>query len=138
MLRDTIALKGGDCMRLNPDCIRDILLSVEEKSDGMNSVTIDRDMFPRLERYTTGEIYYHVRQSADANLLSDMKEDLIGNCRVRDLTPIGHEFIANIRKDSLWERTKDTAKMIGSNSLKAIVQIASNVVAEVIKAKFSG
>ena len=123
-------------MRLNPDCIRDILLTVEDKSDGSSSVTIARNTDPRLDPYTAGEIYYHVRQCVEVNLLSGMKEDMLGNCTVRDLTPAGHEFIANIRKDTLWERTKETAKSVGSNSLKAIAQIASYVVAEVIKAKF--
>ena len=123
-------------MRLNPDCIRDILLFVEEQSNGSNSIAIRQAADNRLRHYTKDEIYYHVKQSAETNLLSNFKEDMLENCSVRDLTPTGHEFLANIRKDNLWERTKETAKVIGSNSLKAIVQIASNVVAEVIKAHF--
>lgn len=123
-------------MKLNPDCIRDILLTVEEKSDGKNSVSLTCALSPRLKSYTPEELYYHVKQSAEANLLSDMKVDIIGTCRVRDLTPTGHEFIANIRKDSLWTRTKEKAKLIGSTSLNALVQIASNVVAELIKTNF--
>ena len=58
-----------------------------------------------------------------------------GNCLIKDLSPAGHEFIANIRSDSNWKKVKDISKNIGSSSLNALTQIAVSVVSSLIKDK---
>lgn len=55
---------------------------------------------------------------------------------VQDLTPTGHKFIENIRQDTIWNNTKSIAAKVGSKSLDAIMQIASNVITELIKSQF--
>lgn len=123
-------------MKLNSDCIRDILLTLEEQCNGRRSVTISRKSSPRLEHYDDATIYYHMRQSNMAGLLCNAKEDILGNYSVQDISPAGHEFIANIRKDTVWNSVKSTAGKIGVSSLKAIMQIASSVAAELVKQHF--
>mgnify|MGYP002958432843 FL=1 len=56
--------------------------------------------------------------------------------RIYDMTYAGHQFLANIRSDNIWKGTKAIASKIGSSSLDAITQIASNVITELIKAQF--
>ena len=55
---------------------------------------------------------------------------------IRDLTPKGHEFLANIREPKIWNGIKMVSAKIGSASLDALTQIASNVVTELIKTQF--
>lgn len=126
-------------MKLNSDCIRDILLTVEEKSDFYHYVEYKKDkpVHKRLEKYTHDEIVYHINQC-------DLSELLIGveHCDgstvifIRDLSPEGHEFLANIRQDNIWNGVKSVAKKVGSTSLSALVEISSNVISEIIKAQF--
>ena len=123
-------------MKLNPDCVRDILLAVEEGCDIGRGVSIPGPNYSRLQPYNESEVLYHVRQCDLSGFLYQAKTDLLGTYTIRDLTPAGHEFLANIRKDTIWSGVKDVAGKVGATSLNAIVQIASNVVAQIIKHQF--
>lgn len=59
-----------------------------------------------------------------------------GSCIIEDLSPSGHQFLADIRSDNNWNKTKSIAKSVGASSLTAIKEIATNVIAELIKAQF--
>jgi hypothetical protein len=127
-------------MRLNPDCVRDILLYVEEKSNCKHSVAFElaqnKASFPPLEQYTIEELRYHIMQCKMAGLLIIHLQDLGGNIYVKDLTPTGHEFLANIRQDSIWNNVKNVSAKVGSSSLSTLTQIAANIVTEIVKSQF--
>lgn len=126
-------------MKLDPDCIRDILLTAEDKTGYGDLFQLPEDLSscPKLEKYTEDEVMYHLRQCIYSNLLICGKEDLAGNIQIHDLHPKGHEFIANIRKDNIWGDVKAVCGKVGSTSLTAITQIASAVVTEIIKAQLN-
>lgn len=120
-------------MRLNPDCIRDILLTVEEKLGyrqfmKFNTKTVSE--FERLIKYDYEEVLYHANQCHLAGLLINATffMSTSDGFHVGDLSPIGHEFLANIRADSNWNKTKEIAKKVGSYSLDALAKIAIGVV----------
>ncbi|MDE1523310.1 DUF2513 domain-containing protein [Ligilactobacillus salivarius] len=116
-------------MKLNPDCIRDILLVVEDKSSFSNAVWFeDLKSSNLVEKYDLETIFYHIRQAFEAGFLLDVKNFAGGNFYIKDLSPKGHEFLANIRKDNNWSKTKEIANKVGSFSLKTLTTIASNVV----------
>lgn len=125
-------------MKLNPDCIRDILFVVEENTSFNQMLRLtDDNMFGLESKYQHDEILYHVRQCQWLNLLDVEMWTMTGDCLIKDLTPLGHEFIANVRKNEVWTNVKNIAGQIGSASLSALVQIASNVVTNLIKSQFS-
>lgn len=127
-------------MKLNPDIIRDILLSVEDISD-FDTVTIyrrDQMSLPRLEKYSHEEIKYHILQCEKFELIYQVEyTDGGSNIYIRDLTPAGHEFLANIRNDTFFNKIKDVAKDIGVSSLKDLTQIASASAMVLIKSHFN-
>ena len=50
-------------MKLNPDCIRDILLYVELNSDLRHFISISPSNLPtELEKYSSDEVMYHIKQ----------------------------------------------------------------------------
>lgn len=127
-------------MKLNPDCIRDILLSVEDNSDFLHATEYKyaSPKFPRLSLYSQEEVAYHVMQCKNANLIYDVHfYDGGKTIDIRDLTPNGHAFLANIRENKIWTGVKAISAKVGSASLDAITQIASNVVTELIRAQFN-
>jgi hypothetical protein len=63
-------------------------------------------------------------------------KDMDGNMSIMDLTPAGHEFIADIRNDTVWNNVKEKSSKIGVSSLRAIRDIAVGVVSELIKTQF--
>lgn len=125
-------------MRLNPDCIRDILLTIEEISDFNSgwSYNTQKHCTSILNKYTYEEVLYHVSQSKRSGLIEGVKfYDGGSSFWVEDLSPSGHEFLANIRSDTLWDKVKNISSEVGSKSLNTMIQIASAVVTEIIKAQ---
>ncbi len=120
-------------MKLNPDCIRDLLLAVEEYTDKetyLDYPSKEADQY--LSEYPSNEVRYHIEQCYLAGLILEVDEDLSGNCSVSYLTPNGHEFVANIRTDKHWNKTKEIAKEIGSSSLSTLIQVAAQVISNLI------
>lgn len=123
-------------MKLNPDCIRDILFYVEEKTDLNHHIVFTNELVIQVfPKYTPNEVFYHLRQCEMSNFFQKSSRDLDGNHSVSYLSPIGHQFIANIRSDNIWNNVKSVSKKIGVNSLSALSQIATSVVTEIIKSQ---
>ena len=135
-------------MRLNPDCIRAVLLCVESSQnpfgnflfrfsdptgfmDGpsIDDPTISINSQPELAEFTEDEVRYHIKQASDAGLLVLRTNYISDSCLIEDLTPLGHSFLANIRNDSNWKKIKtialDKAKTL---SLSVLVEIANHFV----------
>lgn len=143
-------------MRLNMDCIRDILLCIEDlvtptrlarflDIDLLNATAqIFDDELPKtpsyqeklLEKYTNEEIIYHLQYCLKDNLIELHTNSMSSDILVKDLTPKGHEFLANIRYNTVYEKTKHICKILGVQSLSSFVQIAQNVTSEIIKSHF--
>lgn len=137
-------------MRLDLDCVRDILLCIEENTDlhhDCHFIEVDRfDIdsnekdFPPYQNdlqknYDNNTLLYHVYYCINAGLIrKGMKYDDM--LRISDLTPAGHEFLNNIREDNIWNGIKSVSSKVGAKSLEAVTQIASNVITELIKTHF--
>lgn len=93
-------------MKLNPNCVRDILIAVEEHSDFHTPTEYHKETpFKRLSGYPHEEIIYHIRQCEESDLINGVHYYSGGNnIDILDLTPQGHEFLANIRNDSVWKK----------------------------------
>lgn len=123
-------------MKLNPDCIRDVLMTVEQTVNYTTGFEyrINQEVPKKLAKYTHDEIVYHIHQSRLAGLLFECHINGAGAyITIDDLTPAGHEFLANIRSDSVWEKVKGAAASTCGNSLRGIAQIAQALMIEIIK-----
>lgn len=138
-------------MRLDMDCVRDVLLCVEENTGlrkcchfidaGLSEAAaflgdeIDpADYQEKLcKRYENDKLIYHVHYCIDAELIC-MGNHSGGYCTyIADLTPTGHSFLNNVREVKLWNTVKSVASKVGANSLSAFIQISSAVITEIIK-----
>lgn len=128
-------------MRLNPDCVRDILLTVEKECDGRSLIYINDDYdLSKAEflcKYKTEEVLYHINQCNLSGFFTECVLDLSGGYKIIDLSPKGHEFLADIRSKSTWGKVKSAAEKVGVGSLKALAQIASTVTAALIQESLS-
>lgn len=117
-------------MRLNPDCMRDILLVVEENLQLNGSLPMS-DLLPLLPGYSKDEITYTCLKLNEANLLNIFKVDYPGGAFVNDICEItynGHQFLENIRNQSTWETVKQKLSLLGSSSVPVIMSVASQVI----------
>lgn len=123
-------------MRLNPDCIRDILLQVEDKIDSRKTTISFDELLESLPNYDENTLHYHVNQISKSDLVDKV---FYADCRpyvISDLSPEGHEFLANIRSNTNWNKTKEIAKNVGASSLSSLREIAVSVISELIKSQF--
>lgn len=127
-------------MKLNPDCIRDILLTVENTTDLHNWLDYPKeaDQCPLLTFYKEEEVKYHINQCLLSGLLIGDISDLSFSFIIRDLSPKGHSFLADIRADTTWNKVKQAGKSLGIYSLDSLMKIASEVVANLISDHFTG
>lgn len=123
-------------MKLNPDCVRDVLMALEGITDGRTSYTFGsfeafKENFS-LAAYTADEVEYHLRQCDLNGFLVGARFGASGEFTVIDLSPRAHEFLANIRSETIYKATKERLGKVGVFSLKALVDVAKSVAAEVI------
>ena len=121
-------------MKLNPDCIRDLLLDVEAKSTFDNVVIYYEETDePLFNKYGVDTVFYHIRQADYAGFfIGEVTYTFDLSAIIIDLSPEAHEFLANIRQDTNWNKTKSIASKVGSFSLNVLKDISVGVVSKVI------
>ena len=140
-------------MQLNHDCIRDILLCVEECTDYTHFAHFhfvgDAQTYEYLgaqlhvpeyqaaldTKYTNGTVLYHIRYCSDAGLLN--AEPHGRDYFVSDLTAYGHEYLASIRDPERWVKTTSIASQVRSFSLDVIKSIAGGLAEGSVKSFLS-
>lgn len=108
-------------MKMDPDCIRDILLQTEERFviiplPHLNFDTykmedpepLPKEKYSHIYQYDMKKLIYHVELAAEMDFikLNDLKDIY----KIEDLTAQGHLFLADIRNEDVWSKTKDIAK----------------------------
>lgn len=123
-------------MKLNPDCIRDVLICVEEIQVFDQHFGVSRVFLKEIyefydNKYSAEELYYTVVKLGEANLLKISVNRSIGgiSVEIKDITYTGHEFVENIRNQNNWETIKEKATSIGSLAIPVIQNIASTFIA---------
>lgn len=119
-------------MRLNHDCIRDILLYIEANTDDDISCISCDTLLEALSKYDKNTLFYHIRRMDTANLFdsvyySENEPELISN-----LSWDGHHYIDNIRDDKIWSKTKAAASKLASVSLPILIEKAADIAASFI------
>lgn len=141
-------------MKLNMDCVRAVMLCVEEHTDFDHYCYFIRyaraDILDMLgeepidpltyqveleAKFDNDDILYSVKYCAEAGLITLCPGSHPEQYRVniRELTPAGHSFLENIRADTNWAKVKSVTKKAGSFSADVIVEIAKSVAVEAAK-----
>lgn len=120
-------------MKLNHDCIRDLLLYIEENSSYSNKINLN---YITLKNYSTEEILYTADKLIEANLLDCIRANQFTNSLpsiiVRSITFEGHKFLDNIRDNVVWKNTKNILSKFTSTSIGMVGDIASQVISKII------
>lgn len=123
-------------MKLNPDCMRDVLIVME--SAGYLEELSPSAVYESLPAYSEDEINYSIIKLKEAGFIDAIIKEYnsgVAILRLDDITYIGHQFLANVRSDNIWNDVKQVSKKVGSNSISAISQIATGVISAIIKAQ---
>ncbi len=121
-------------MKLDADCVRDVLLVAE--TCPFNSSLYFRDLKTALPNYADDDIAYTCLKLKEAGLLSVVTKTTGSQTtviKINDISFAGHEFLNNVREPSVWDKVKSVSKNVGTNSVSALMQIASSVVTTLIQ-----
>ena len=116
-------------MKLNHDCVRDILLAVEAAP--FKEIDMPQ-LQSALPQYSEDDLTYTCLKLDEAGFLIAVFYQFMGDLhprlqRIKSMTFNGHEFLDTIRDDTNWGKVKNTAKAAGVFSVKALVQIAQGI-----------
>lgn len=129
-------------MKLVADAVRDVLLYLENNLylTVENGKTIyDNISFKKLadtltpsNHYSKEEVIYAIQQLYNSQMISVKIHS--GNnekwtiADIYDITWQGHEFLNDIRIQSVWEATKEKAEKLGGMSIKALSFLSAQVI----------
>lgn len=109
-------------MRLNPDCIRDILISFNDKIDlSIPYIVNETNCKDICDKYSAEELYYHVRQCLYHDFLTGTDK---GNCiEVKGISLVGNDFLAYFYDEKDWIEINKIADKVGSCSIETLKHI---------------
>lgn len=126
-------------MRLNPDCIREVLTYIEENQTYVNG-TLGRlcaeDICDNITKFSRNDVRYSIKQLSNSDMLDS---EIIKTASdsyiiyIFDISPSGHEFLANIRTENVWNQTKKVANKVGSFSIDVLTKISVAIVTQLIQ-----
>ena len=139
-------------MKLNPDCLRDIMLTIEpvicvepEKENGrflrkFSCVHVSSLAYKLSDTYSKEEAVYHIVQLSESGyILTDFSFNDVGPLgyfrmnSIYHITPKGHDFIAATKEQSRWSAVSSVLKSFGAVSLTVIETVAKGVASAAIE-----
>lgn len=131
-------------MKLNYDCVRDVLLYLEENLGYTeNTIALEHKRLSissisnNITDYTKEDIQYTIEKLEEAeyvrfaNVTYDTHNYIV-NGYVDDITWKGFEFLNNVREKKIWKATKLGAKKIGAVSISALSMISTEIIKAII------
>lgn len=128
-------------MKLNPDCIRDTMLALEEGLSlecgktgyYFNSMSLS-DVFHKIGKgeYPFAEVVYSILQLAESGYIVCSGREICNKSNeyfcpgsILYITPKGHEFIASIHNQEAWaQKVKPVLNALGHVSLSVIEAVS--------------
>ncbi len=123
-------------MRLNYDCIRDVLLSLEDmlvlNEDLEPNFIIISDLRDKLPDYNTEDIAYSLIMLDEANYIHaniQSADNCILDIFVTGITFEGHKYLDTVRTSAVWEETKKTFKEKAIEmTIETIMLVAKSII----------
>lgn len=133
-------------MKLNPDCVREVLIYIEENT----FLTMDEKLKPIKHTLWTRPLLQHCEEkglSAEDTFYAlyqmvnngyiDASPETVGgeivSYTIRDLTLRGHELLDSVRSEEMYSKVKDVAAKIGGTTLETMAYIGKNVLLAFVK-----
>lgn len=123
-------------MKLNTDCVRDVLLELESFPLGQYTL---KSFSKTVAKYGEETTHYTLTKLAEGKYINaEYVQTMDGRIHlavVYDLTFAGHEFLSTVRAPGLWEQLKEAASDGGTACIQLIGEVATEILKEQIKRK---
>ncbi|MBC3899704.1 MAG: DUF2513 domain-containing protein [Firmicutes bacterium] len=120
-------------MKLNHECIRDLLLYLEDNLLFTSHLCAnDLEIFP----YESVDIIYAAARLSEAKYLETTQmsysHDTIPIIHIHSLTWDGHKLLDNIRDENVWSNTKSMVTQFSSVSIGIIDNVSNKIITKMI------
>lgn len=114
-------------MKLNKECVRDLLLYLEENLSINDFVAVENIT---LKPYSYDDLFYTASKLSEANYINCSKRSFDDETYIyiSSITYQGHQFLDNVRDDNVWKKTKAILNPLKSISIELISETASKVI----------
>lgn len=117
-------------MKLNPNCIKDILTTLESTIDDAGVTYTyqswdDLQEEELLQKYPLNEIAYHCQQIYLSGYLYCGKLHPQGGMSFTDITPDAHALLANLRIPKIYAILQKFVEISGSASINQMATVAA-------------
>ena len=133
-------------MRINEDCIRDVLsylienltLKLNDTKGDFEKLSMYKIIYHFQNTYSKEDVWYSLYNLEQERYIetNDIRKHSITGFAFVDIfnvTHKGHNFYESIRPQPVWDKTKSVLSKIGIHSLKFIESIAHDVAVEISK-----
>ena len=119
-------------MRLNPECVRTVLIICEQNLNNHNKVRFGTDFNTYNNIFSGDELQYTSKKLIEGKLLNGRS---IGNIEteINEITWEGHKLLDNVRDDLVWVSVINKVQKLSSVSISVLSQIAQQTVLDIIK-----
>ena len=119
-------------MKLDQDCVRDLLLKMEEQL-GMNESEYLSNFHQRYfnDAYSFDQMLYTASKLHEAQLIEGhlFKVDSgLVDIVIESITYDGHQLLDNIRDPEVWKDTKNITAKVAGASLSVLTEVAKTMV----------
>lgn len=131
-------------MKMNLDCLRAVLLAIEnkpnlyvtERGDACFKEIELRELYSAVIDFSKEDIAYSVYLLIDGGYIDASPR--YGNnelkvCPITRMTLAGHELLEDLRDEKRWQRVKSIASAVRNYSLSAISSIAEGMTSAAIQ-----
>lgn len=127
-------------MRLKPEVIKDVLLKIEEtvvldEELNIEGVSIE-DFCKLLPQYNKPEIAYTCLKLDEGGLITFnhmASSGTLAEGYIYGITYYGHEFLEQIRSETVWNKIKELGKKVGCHAISFMTATGEAVLLEMIK-----
>lgn len=125
-------------MKLKIECVKDVLEELEDLPIGAHTLA----KLPKsIQKHGPEAVLYTVLKLLEANYINGTHTRTLDGRphigSVYDLTFAGHEFLNSIRAPGVWERIRDAAEDGSTACLKALGDVAVDLLKEKLKSQIS-
>ncbi|WP_426458447.1 DUF2513 domain-containing protein [Staphylococcus nepalensis] len=121
-------------MKLNFECVRDLLLEIEEIKTYKKDLRIsDLHNLAVNEKYSYEDIEYSLLKLKQADFLKvtvTERSNSLSVVSVGNITWSGHEFLDNVRDNETWSKVKDIASKGTNMSITLMGKLAFQYLAK--------
>lgn len=125
-------------MKLNHDCVRALLLYLEENLEFDNTLSIS-DII--IDDFDSQDIMYSAFKLYEADYISGKLLPRMNACPgllINGITWEGHKFLDTIRDNKVWSSTKNMLSKVSSTSISFASSVASQVLSNIISQSLGG